>query len=472
MKFDSKLAKQPGSDEWWIKRLAQGIAERRPHVDELQSWLDGCPPAAWVLDDKDKQEAYHRIIGMARLNLAELIVSSTLYRVQVETVRTGVDSDVNGDDVVNQLMLASDATAQFRQALEWMLALSCSYLYVRQVAVDDHLEGRITAEHPNEVNAEADPLDPTKNTAAIKMYRDDANNRDVLVLFRPGYQRTAYKYGRTVLPRNRHVSGLSDFVWADDFSDSEYLGRENVEYEEVPIFTLMNRFGVGEFEKHLAHMQRINQTIFQMMVMIAVQAFKQRAVSGVPNTDPQGNPINYDEIFSADPGSLWIMPEAAKVWESGALDFTPITNAIQKDVERLAVAAQAPLYALSSDAAQQSAESAALMREGQVFKAEDLQKRLTPRIAAAVSCMLRLSGEYERADRRKMRVLWAPARRSSLSERAQAALSAKQAGVPLQMVGEKFLELSPAEVQEMLAQRDADALAAQVAVTQAQTLQP
>lgn len=450
--------KEPGSDEWWALRLAKGIQGRRKRVEELQSWLDGTPPAPWEMKNESDRAAYERLVKIASLNLAELIVSSTLYRVQVETVRTLQDSDPEGDSVVNGLLLSSDAASQFRQAIEWMLALSVSYLLVRPVDADGGVEGRITAEHPLEVNAAADPQDPSKNVAAIKLYRDDALDRDVLVIYRQDYTRTAYKYGRSVIMRNA-TPNLGEFVWDEEEEDAEVPGLVENSVPGVPVFTLLNRFGVGEFEKHIPHMQRINHTILQQMILIALQSFKQRAVSGVPNADPNtGEPIDYDSIFTSDPGSLWIMPEAAKVWESGQADINPIITSVSKDVERLAIAAQAPLYALSSDAAQQAAASAELMREGQIFKAEDLQKRLTPRFAAAVSHMLKISGDEERADRSQMRIVWAPTRRSSLMERAQAGQFATAAGIPLQTVAEKFFEMSPAEIQQMLSHRADDAL--------------
>lgn len=386
MRFDSDAVKTAGSDEWWLNRLTRGLAERRKRIDVLQSWMDGTPPLPFPIENSKARESYERLQRVARLNLAELIVSSTLYRSQVETVQTSVDSSSDGDDVVNGLLLASDATSQFRQAMEWMLALSVSYLHVYQVGAGDGVEGRLIAEHPSEVFAEASPVDPSKNVAAVKVYRDDEGDRDVVVLYRPGYQRTLVKYGRSVLPRSGRV-GLGQFEWLDK-------DREDLPTREVPIYTLENRFGVGEFEKHLAHMQRINQTILQQMVIIALQAFKQRAIKGVPNADPKtGEPIDYSDIFTADPGAIWLLPEVANVWESGQADITPILTAVKRDIEMLAVAAQAPLYALSSDAAQQSAESAALMREGQIFKAEDLQKRLTPPVLLLLSlsfCCIRV----------------------------------------------------------------------------------
>lgn len=457
MAFDKTLLKTPGSDEWWVARLAKALSSRRPRIEELQAWLDGKPPAPWQLDTRAK-DGYERLLNIASLNLAELIVSSTLYRTQVETVRAGNSPTDEQTDAMNAALLETDANAHFRQAIEWMLSLSVAYLLVRE-DLDDagNVVGRLSAEHPAEMVAEADPTDPAKNVAALKVYRDDTADRDVLVLYRDGYMRVAYKPGRSVI--FKQTISLSGFEWSAESESAEAPGHVKLSVPGVPVYTLQNRFGKGEFEKHIPHMQRINHIILQQMIITAMQAFKQRAIKGVPNADPEtGEAIDYSNIFTSDPGSLWMLPESAEIWESGTGDINQLITSITKDVERLAIAAQAPLYALSSDAAQQSAASSELMREGQIFKAEDLQKRLTPRFAAAVSHMLRFSGQDELADRRQMRVVWAPARRSSLLERAQAGQLAIQSGLPVQTVAELFFEFSPAQIQQMEAYRASNAL--------------
>lgn len=457
MAFDKNLLKTPDSDEWWVARLSKALAQRRPRIEELQAWLDGKPPAPWQLDTK-AQDGYERLLSVASLNLAELIVSSTLYRTQVETVRAGTNPTDEQTEAMNAALLETDANAHFRQAIEWMLSLSVAYLLVREdESADGESVGRLSAEHPAEMIAEADPVDPAKNVAALKVYRDDTHDRDVLVLYRDGYMRVAYKLGTSTIFREK--ISLRGFEWAKESDKDEPPGTLKLSQPGVPVYTLQNRFGKGEFEKHIPHMQRINHIILQQMIITAMQAFKQRAIKGVPNADPEtGEAIDYSNIFTSDPGSLWMLPESAEIWESGTGDINQLITSITKDVERLAIAAQAPLYALSSDAAQQSAASSELMREGQIFKAEDLQKRLTPRFAAAVSHMLRFSGQDTLADRRQMRVVWAPARRSSLLERAQAGQLAIASGLPVQTVAELFFEFSPAQIQQMEAYRASNAL--------------
>ena len=59
----------------------------------------------------------------------------------------------------------------------------------------------MTAEHPAQVIVEPNPADPTRPLAALKIMRDDVNDVDVVVLFRPGYTRVARHEGSTILPK-------------------------------------------------------------------------------------------------------------------------------------------------------------------------------------------------------------------------------------------------------------------------------
>src|SRR5690606_14672608 len=134
----------------------------------------------------------------------------------------------------------------------------------------------------------------------------------------------------------------------------------------------MSGVGRGEFERHLAILDRINYTILSRLEIATLQAFRQRAIKGdLPRKDAQGNLIDYDDIFSADPGALWMVPATADIWESGQVDLGPIRSAVRDDVQDLAAVTRTPLFYLTPEATNGSAEGASLAREGLVFKAAD-----------------------------------------------------------------------------------------------------
>lgn len=465
MRFESAAAKTPGTDEWWMDRLAKKLGSQLRNIDLLEKWMEGKPPLPYP----DKQTpSFRRLQEIARINLAEVIISAMTDRMQPLAMSSALERDSDGDDYVRKLWDDAQAESAFEQAIEWMLVCQRSALMVgRKDPADPESELLLTAEHPSQIAWEVDPRDPSLVVAALKIYRDDINDQDVAVLFRPGYQRIATHRGNTMLPKlNATGWSILPTLWElDDLQEAPLLERE------IPVYPMENRLGLGEFERHLPTLQRINHTILQRMVIVAMQAFRQRAAKGAPYKDKNGEVIDYDEVFENDPGSIWILPAAVEMWESGQADLTPVLSSVKDDLMHLAVASRTPMHMLTPDASGGSAEGAAMQREATIFKVEKTMKRVNPAIRRATAAMLRIQGETDRAELSSLKVDWANPRRSSLTERAESARGAKEAGVPWEMRMLKFAELTPSEVAEAKRQRAADNLQEAVMSTARSTSQ-
>jgi hypothetical protein len=138
-----------------------------------------------------------------------------------------------------------------------------------------------------------------------------------------------------------------------------------------------NERGVGEFEEHLDHLDRINDKIFNEWWISKIQAFRQRAVKNLPDTgrvDDRRRDRLHRHVHRV-PGRDVAGPGDVEFWESTRSTSAPIVNSIQKDLERLAAARQQPLHTITPDAANGSAEGASLMREEHLFKIEDRIER-------------------------------------------------------------------------------------------------
>lgn len=440
--------KKPDTDEWWLKRLSVALAQRLPRLANLQAWFDGNPPLAYP----DKAgEGFERIQRLARLNLAELIVNAVLYRMTPLAFRTGADADENGDEEANRIWKDNRMKITSAEILEWMLTLSESYGSVAQVPIQGGFKALLRSEHPTQCITEDDPDNPGYAIAALKVYRDDLTNSDVAVLYRRGTDghmatmRVARHVGNSILPGVR-TNAVSK-TWQIRPGGWEWEGEaEELFTETVPIHKFPNRNGKGEFEKHIATLERINHTILQRMIIIAFQAFRQRAVKGVPNTDEDGQEIDYSDIFKSDPGAIWLLPEVAEFWESGQADLGPVLTSVKDDIIHLAVSSQTPLFSVVPDAANGSAEGAALQREGLLFKVDDCISRADHAFAAMMADAFAAEGDSERANIEDIEVIWASPRRSSLTERAVSAVQAMAAGAPWRTTMSKFLELTPDEI--------------------------
>lgn len=448
MQLNVDEMRKPDTDEWWIKRLSLKLAERLPRMAELQGWMDGNPPLAYP--DKGG-EGFERLQRLARLNLAELIVNAVLYRMNPVAFRTGAAGDENGDAEAGRIWKQNRMKTTSGEILEWMLSLSVSYGSVDQQVTNGVARAVLRSEHPTQCITEDDPDNPGYAIAALKVYRDDLTDSDVAVLYRRGTDgrnatmRVARHTGNSILPgaRTNAVSKAwqirpGSWSWEDE---GEELFTEN-----VPIHAFKNRNGKGEFEKHIATLERINHTILQRMIIIAFQAFRQRAVKGVPNTDEDGKEIDYTDIFKSDPGAIWLLPEVAEFWESAQADLTPVLTSVKDDIIHLAVSSQTPLFSVVPDAANGSAEGAALQREGLLFKVDDCISRADHAFAAMMADAFMAEGDSERAGIEDIEVIWSSPRRSSLTERALSAVQAMAAGAPWRTTMSKFLELTPDEI--------------------------
>src|SRR5690606_10674490 len=147
----------------------------------------------------------------------------------------------------------------------------------------------------------------------------------------------------------------------------------------------------------------------------------------MPDVDEDGNPVDYDDIFEQGPGALWKLPATAQLWESGQVDLGPIRQAARDDIQDLCAVTRTPLYYMTPDNFGGSAEGAALAKEGLFCKAED---RMTEAGESWERVMaLAFEAEGLEVDRSAMEVLWRPAERRSLSEKADGGAKALGGGL-------------------------------------------
>jgi hypothetical protein len=448
----------PYTDGWWLQRLYEQLRRQRADCQKLWDRYEGNPPLPVV--NNNQREAVKWFYGQSRTNFERLIVAAVLSRLRIRGIRTAVDNDEGGDAE------AFDAWKRSRGKL-WSLEVHKYALAMRKgyVIVGKDEQGRllVTAEDPRQVTAIVDPADPTKVLAALKLYYDDARMQDVAYLFLPGRVMVAKRDRWVSAPTLGNIFHADAFYWSVDLLDEEGFLVESGESTEpewlqatgdmpalCPVVVFENDDLMAEFEPYLPLLDRINQQVLQRMTIATVQAFKQRAMKGLPRTDPKtGEEINYDEIFVADPGAIWNIPASVDIWESGEVNLQPILQAIRDDVKDLAAISGTPLYTVTPDAAQGSAEGASLQRETVTFKVEAKQDRWELSHEAVVELMFRTLGDNGRAKPGTAQIMWAPADRPSMSERANAIAQTKGV-IPRYIQMTEIWGLDPAEAERAL----------------------
>lgn len=443
---------QTGSPGWWLERLFKRLVAERPRYELLDQHYRN-EAAVPVTASKEVRRAYRRLMEIARANYAELIVGAMVPRIQPTGFRTGGDSDDLGDREAWRIWQANSLDANSNVVLRSSLTMGDAYVIVG--GVDEEIGAPlITPEDPREVITEHDPRRRGKVRAALKVFTDDVEGLDWAYLYLPGL---VFKANRATKSGSTANWDSGAWTWAENTP-------EQLPAKVVPVVRFANRcdsFGRawGEYERHLPLLNRITYGILNRLEIVTLQAFRQRAIEGdLPQRDAQGNEIDYDDIFAADPGALWQLGPTAKIWESGQVDLGPIHTAGRDDVMELAAVTFTPLYYLTPDAANGSAEGASLTREGLVFKSDGyIDETGSESWESAMSLAFLFAGDEVRARRSDMECLWRPTERFSLAERADAAAKAIAGGVPWRSAMRNIWQFSPQEIDRMEAERVTDA---------------
>lgn len=440
---------QPGSPGWWLQRLGKVLMDRRPGLDLLESYYNGTPPlpegAARARD------SYQRFQRKARANYAKLVVEPVRRGLIPVGVRTGSQGDTASDSEAWRIWQANALDAEAPMLHRAKLTMGDAYAIVGPPVNDIPV---ITAEDPRQVITAHDPMRRRQVTAALKLFRDDWTGGDMAYIYLPG---------RVFKARRPQPAGAEQTFTTDGWEWDETT--ERLPFADVPVVRFPNQPRLsgrtfGEYEEHVDLLDRINHMILQRLVIATLQAFRQRAVKGVPTQDSNGEDIDYSGIFTADPGAMWLLPDEAELWESGQVDLTPILASVRDDVKELASVTQTPLYLLAPDSANQSAEGASLAREGLLSKVDEQQATTSESWESVLSLAFRWMGDQARANTLDMEILWKPAERISLSERADAA--SKATDLPWRTKLIDIWQYSPQAVDRMETERAADALLAAV----------
>jgi hypothetical protein len=439
----------------WLDRLTYKMDQRATNLSLLRSYIDGNAPLPEGAENC--RDAYKDFQRKARTNFGELVVEAVTERMVVSGFTVAPkEGEASGkdDDQCRSIWMRNRLQIGSSDVFRDMVGLSAGYMIVGQRA-----DGKavITCERPEQVITEEDAQNPNETIAGLKVYRDSANGYDVAFLHLPGmvftYLRPFPTDATSTQLKLKSVRGGWEKVLD---SDTGRFGQETG-LKFVPVFPYLNRGGLGEFETHLDLLDRINWMILQRIVIVAMQAYRQRALKGdLPMVNEKEEPIDYGAMFKPSAGSIWQLPEGIELWESTPTDITSILAAVKDDIAHLAAVTRTPMNMLIPDGANQSAEGAAFAREGLVFKTSERVTRASAVLARAMEAALAIENDSDRIEG-SVEVIWQPVERQSLTERANAAIQLSNI-LPFRTVMTDIMQFSADRVDEMEADRTKDAL--------------
>ena len=459
MAIDVETPESPG---WWLLRCNTKLTGRQQRLRKLFDRYEGDPwEPDWLATAPDAAQRFYRA---ARTGFAEMIVKAPLRRLRVTSIMTAADSSEIGDEVAWRVWRRAGMLAEATDVHRTLLIAGDAYVIL---GVDD--DGPYaTSEDPRQVVTIHDPIRQSRIRAAAKFFTDEDTGVDYGYLYLPGRRFVARTLDRArsvvvVNGESRASFAPATWVWDQDHGGADGEAWPEGMEDFTGVVRYRNDEGIGEFERQEDILYRLDHIILQGMVIATMQAFRQRAIKvdpqDMPDNDPvTGEPINYDEIFSADPGALWKLPATAELWESGQVDLNGILSMAEKDMQRLSAVTFTPLSMFNSDAVNQSAAGAELVKEGLTDKVSALHDRCEQPHAMVAASLLRLAGFEDRADVDEIRIGWAPAVRYSLTEKGQAATQGKASGVTWRTIMQEFWQFSPEQITRMESERMSDAL--------------
>jgi hypothetical protein len=442
----------PGTDDWCLMQLAKEFGSGLPRLGELQSFVDGTAllPVQGVA--QSQREAYLRFVKRAGLTLGDTAVKARVSRRKVLGFRTAAAGDLLGDTAAMANWNRSKMKVGSKDLFTDEATFGAAYL-VMSGPVRASADARPQMIRISPWNAIATPsaVQPWLTEYGATFGYDPIEQVDMMTLYRPGYIRTAVRAakGHSRIPTNggKWAPGRG-WEWTTDVP--VYLGYTG----DNAMVQLSTSDGLGVFEPHINTLTRIYQGILERLIIVAMQSFRQRALSGkLPKVWPDDHPnagevIDYDALYASGPAALWMLPPDAEVWESAVTGTQDIISGSKFDVAMFAAGTGTPLYTLLPDMSNVAAGAADLSREGIVSAVEDQNERDEVPLALAQGLNFQALGDAVRADSDQIEVIWKNPARISITEQASAASQAKAGGLPQRMIDERIWQMSPAEISQ------------------------
>jgi hypothetical protein len=332
---------EPGSPDWWLKRLVQRLMGRQTRYTVLENYAVGRHPIP--SGDQRFVSALADLQKKAKTNYIELVISAVTSRQKVKHFSFG-DGE-KADEDATKIWAYNNMDLQSTVLFNMGAVFGDFYLLVSpQDPEDPNAEPVISVEDPKQCITENDPRYPNKVSAGLKLWEDSIDGKAYAALYLPD---NIYLYSAPANPQTwwdsagltkNHTSGLSYGGFTLESVQPNPLGKVPlVRGEWQPSFGSMSR---AEAESVFDIQDRINHTILMRLVVAKSQAFNQRWVTGVDK-----NKVGKDgrPPFKGAADAVWMIPdEGASVGQFDSADLTGILQAIRDDVGDLAAVSKTP----------------------------------------------------------------------------------------------------------------------------------
>lgn len=428
----------PTTPEEWLPVLSAALDRRHPVVSRLRRYARGRADLPEM--NRNLRASWQAFQKRARTDYGGAAVRSLRNRIRAHGVRLGTSDDHEHLATVRRIIRDNRGWVVVGEAVRDYIETGVGYLVV---SADADGSALLTREKPETFYAEPTPGKPWKARATLKVWRDRVAKLDFAQV-RTAAPGMVQLFSRPAVDANGAEASGAGGGWSPAGDPSPLPAGTDV--------AILDRGDDGPFlGPHLDVIDRINHGKLNRLVIVAMQAFRQRALKpeegdGLPASDEDGNTIDWGKALEPAPGALWELPAGIDIWESQTAEVLPLLKGEETDARDFCAATGTPISVLIPDSQNQSASGASTAKEMQISQARDDIERIRPAIEVALVYALRVEGVDLGDD--TLEVLFAPPEHVSLSERYAAAVQAKGAGLSSQTIKRDILGMTPDQIKQ------------------------
>lgn len=425
-----------------INPMAEEIAKRATIDKVLEKYYDGEHPVPEAVKSEKKTQAYTRLMEMGRTNWPKLVVESVEERLELQDI---VFADAEVTAAVRRAWQDNGMDAEWPLALQSSFTIGRSYV---NVWADEDDRPVIDTDHASTTIVRYAVGSRRKRDAALRLWSE--GDRWFATLYHPHF---IYRL------EGDEKSSTTPTKWKPrEMPDGEDWTNPN-EFGEVPVVEVAvnrslkpSRYGTykGEFADALGHIDRINYTIFSLLVAMTWSGFPLRGAIGDPILrDDDGNMIKPFDV-AADTlvavenpeGKLVQLPEAT---------LTNFIAAAEMHIRHFAAVTGTPAHYLLAELINIAADAIRAAEARLISKCRKHRRYISESALDVARLVAKITHPDVERDP-SAHVKWRDMESRSMAERADAAVKLKDI-LPWQALAEKVLGASPAEIAVWEAQR-------------------
>lgn len=465
------------SPAWWLHRLAGKLQMDTPRMILMDRYYRGSHPLPYV--PRVLKIEYRKMLARSRSNFMRVVVDAPAERLKVQGFRT------RGGDTADQAAwdewLVNNLDVDANLGIVDALSMGRTYLSVWRFNGEDR--ARVQIEDPRTTLVEFDPIRRHIRRAGLRLWTDDwtgltradvwlddacyqfAAKRKVTPskmwpqAWQPAYPIDDAEVAFTDLELRE--DGLDAFQWVTQW---EELGTVPNPFKVVPLIPLVNRpsvlkhpDGESELEDVYLTQDRINEMLFNRALAAWTTAYRQKWATGLDiPVDEQGNPV---QPFEAAIDRLWVSEsDVTKFGEFGATELKPFIEAVEEDVQHIAVQTRTPRHYFLQQGQSPSGDAIKSAEAGLVAKTIEKQAYLGRGLAEAMRLAKVMAGE----EAEPLEVIWGDPEFRTMAELTDAVIKQHAAKLIPRRVALERLGYSPTEIDRIARLYAQDALLADV----------